>query len=119
VIHQRSTATVTMMAIGAIVRLHQKPPPNRHGLWSLLLTGSRKLAKGSRAQEAIRDKPEMPHFLAGELDMGRKPRLESESIQYAFDRFIGKDPVRIASSEEELVNAELSRKIMTCERRRD
>jgi ribosome-binding protein aMBF1 (putative translation factor) len=43
--------------------------------------------------------------------MGRKTRFESQALQYAFDRYIGADPARIESFEEELVNAELSRKI--------
>jgi DNA-binding XRE family transcriptional regulator len=43
--------------------------------------------------------------------MGRKTRLESEALQYAFDRYIGTDPARIESFEAELVNAELARKI--------
>jgi ribosome-binding protein aMBF1 (putative translation factor) len=43
--------------------------------------------------------------------MGRKTRFESEALQYAFDRYIGTDPTRIESFEEELVNAELARKI--------
>jgi ribosome-binding protein aMBF1 (putative translation factor) len=43
--------------------------------------------------------------------MGRKTRFESEALQHAFDRYIGTDPARIESFEEELVNAELSRKI--------
>jgi DNA-binding XRE family transcriptional regulator len=43
--------------------------------------------------------------------MGRKTRFESQALQYAFDRYIGTDPARIESFEEELVNAELSRKI--------
>ena len=43
--------------------------------------------------------------------MGRKTRFESEALQYAFDRYVGTDPARIGSFEEELVNAELARKI--------
>lgn len=43
--------------------------------------------------------------------MGRKSRFESKALQYAFDRYIGTDPVRIESYEEELVNAELARKV--------
>jgi DNA-binding XRE family transcriptional regulator len=43
--------------------------------------------------------------------MGRKSRFESKALQYAFDRYIGTDPARIESYEEELVNAELARKV--------
>jgi DNA-binding XRE family transcriptional regulator len=43
--------------------------------------------------------------------MGRKSRFESKTLQYAFDRYIGTDPARIASYEEELANAELARKV--------
>jgi ribosome-binding protein aMBF1 (putative translation factor) len=43
--------------------------------------------------------------------MGRKTRFESEALRYAFDRYIGTDPVRTESFEEELINAELARKI--------
>jgi ribosome-binding protein aMBF1 (putative translation factor) len=43
--------------------------------------------------------------------MGRKSRFQSPALQYAFDRYIGADPARIESFEEELVNSELSRKI--------
>jgi ribosome-binding protein aMBF1 (putative translation factor) len=43
--------------------------------------------------------------------MGRKTRFESEALQYAFDRYIGTDPARVESFEEELINAELARKI--------
>jgi DNA-binding XRE family transcriptional regulator len=43
--------------------------------------------------------------------MGRKSRFESKALRYAFDRYIGTDPARIESYEEELVNAELARKV--------
>jgi ribosome-binding protein aMBF1 (putative translation factor) len=43
--------------------------------------------------------------------MSRKRRFASESLQYAFDRYIGTDSARRESFEEELVNAELARKI--------
>ncbi len=43
--------------------------------------------------------------------MGRKSRFESKAMQYALDRYIGTDPERIASYEEELANAELARKV--------
>jgi DNA-binding XRE family transcriptional regulator len=43
--------------------------------------------------------------------MGRKSRFESKALQFAFDRYIGSDPARIESYEEELINAELARKI--------
>jgi DNA-binding XRE family transcriptional regulator len=42
---------------------------------------------------------------------GPEAPFRTGSLQYAFERFIGKDPERIASFEAELVNAELSRKI--------
>jgi DNA-binding XRE family transcriptional regulator len=41
----------------------------------------------------------------------RKGLFESRALQYAFDRYIGTDPARIESYEEELVNAELARKV--------
>jgi predicted XRE-type DNA-binding protein len=40
-----------------------------------------------------------------------KNRFASESLQYAFDRTIGTDCARSESFEEEVVNAELARKI--------
>jgi len=43
--------------------------------------------------------------------MGRKTRFESEALQYAFDRYIGIEPARVESFEEEVINAELARKI--------
>jgi DNA-binding XRE family transcriptional regulator len=43
--------------------------------------------------------------------MGRKSRFESKALQYAFDRYIGTDPARIESFEEEVANAELARKV--------
>jgi ribosome-binding protein aMBF1 (putative translation factor) len=43
--------------------------------------------------------------------MGRKTRFGSEALRYAFDRYIGTDPARTESFEEELINAELARKI--------
>ncbi len=43
--------------------------------------------------------------------MGRKGRFESKALQYAFDRYIGTDPARIESFEEEVVNSELARKV--------
>ena len=43
--------------------------------------------------------------------MSRKSRFRSESLQYAFDRYIGADSARRESFEEELINAELARKI--------
>ena len=41
--------------------------------------------------------------------MARKSRFESKALQYAFDRYIGTDPARIESFEEEVANAELAR----------
>ena len=43
--------------------------------------------------------------------MDRKGRFASKSLQYAFDRYIGTDPARIESFEEETANAELARKV--------
>ncbi len=43
--------------------------------------------------------------------MGRKSRFASKSLQFAYDRYIGDDPAREASFEEELANAEVARKI--------
>ncbi len=43
--------------------------------------------------------------------MGRKSRFESKSLQFAYDRYIGDDPAREASFEEELANAEVARRI--------
>jgi DNA-binding XRE family transcriptional regulator len=43
--------------------------------------------------------------------MGRKSRFESKALQYAFNRYIGTDPARIESFEEEVVDAELARKV--------
>ena len=42
---------------------------------------------------------------------GPKSRFTSKALDYAFNRYIGTDHVRIESFEEELVNAELARKI--------
>lgn len=43
--------------------------------------------------------------------MGRKSRFASKSLQFAYDRYLGDDPAREASFEEELANAEVARKI--------
>ena len=43
--------------------------------------------------------------------MPRKKRFRSESLQFAFDRYVSNDAVRVASYEEELANAEVARKI--------
>ncbi len=43
--------------------------------------------------------------------MGRKTRFQSEALKYAFDRYIGADPARVESFEEELINAELACRI--------
>lgn len=40
-----------------------------------------------------------------------KRKIESDALQFAYNRYIGDDPERIASFEEELANAELARKI--------
>jgi len=45
------------------------------------------------------------------MSMGRKSRFESKTLQFAYDRYIGKDPAREASFEEELANAEVARRI--------
>ena len=42
--------------------------------------------------------------------MRRKSRFESKGLQYAFNRYIGTDPARIESFEQEVVDAELARK---------
>ncbi len=43
--------------------------------------------------------------------MEHKRRFGSSSLQYAFGRYIGTDPARIESYEEETANAELARKV--------
>ncbi|MGP0068868.1 MAG: XRE family transcriptional regulator, partial [Isosphaeraceae bacterium] len=56
--------------------------------------------------------PETTYLRSGGMKtMGRKGRFESKALQYAFDRYIGTDPARIESFEEEVVNSELARKV--------
>jgi DNA-binding XRE family transcriptional regulator len=43
--------------------------------------------------------------------VGRIRRFESGALHHAFDRYVGTDPARIESFEEEVVNAELARKV--------
>ena len=45
--------------------------------------------------------------------MGRKSRFESESLKFAYDRYIGNDPEKAQAFEEELANADVARKIYT------
>lgn len=40
-----------------------------------------------------------------------KRRFQSAALQYTFDRYIGHDPKRIEEYEEEVLNAEIARKI--------
>jgi transcriptional regulator with XRE-family HTH domain len=51
--------------------------------------------------------------------MGRKSRFTSKALDYAFDRYIGTERERVESFEEELVNAELARKIYDLRTRAD
>ena len=41
--------------------------------------------------------------------MARKKRFKSDALQYLHDRYVGNDPRRIASIEEEYVNARIAR----------
>lgn len=43
--------------------------------------------------------------------MGRKSRFESESLKFAYDRYIGEDPDKAQQFEEELANADVAKKI--------
>jgi ribosome-binding protein aMBF1 (putative translation factor) len=43
--------------------------------------------------------------------MGRKSRFESESLKFAYDRYIGDDPEKAEKFEEELANADVASKI--------
>jgi DNA-binding XRE family transcriptional regulator len=43
--------------------------------------------------------------------MAVKKKMKSAALQFAYDRYIGHNPERAASFEEELANAELARKI--------
>ena len=43
--------------------------------------------------------------------MGRKSRFESKALQFAYNRYVGKDAKKVAPFEEELANADVARKI--------
>ena len=43
--------------------------------------------------------------------MAEKKKFMSDSLQYAYHRYIGEKPEQVAAYEEELANAELARKI--------
>lgn len=46
--------------------------------------------------------------------MSHKPpkrKFQSSTVQYLYDRYVGTDPKRIAEYEEEVLNAEIARKI--------
>lgn len=43
--------------------------------------------------------------------MAVKRKIKSDALQFAYNRYIGNNPERIASFEEELANTELARKI--------
>ncbi len=43
--------------------------------------------------------------------MPAKKRFKSRTLQFAYDRYIGKDPARAASFEEELAGAEIASQI--------
>ena len=43
--------------------------------------------------------------------MGRKSRFESQSLKFAYDRYIGNDPAKAQAFEEELANADVGRRI--------
>ena len=43
--------------------------------------------------------------------MAKKSRFHSPALQHAYDRFVGDDPERVESFEQELTNAEIARKI--------
>lgn len=43
--------------------------------------------------------------------MATKKRIRSAALQFAYDRYIGNNPKRIASFEAELANADVARKI--------
>jgi DNA-binding XRE family transcriptional regulator len=63
------------------------------------------------SKPATRNGLKRTYLLAGGIEMDRKGHFESKALQYAFDRYIGTDPARIESYEEELVNTELARKV--------
>ena len=43
--------------------------------------------------------------------MGRKSRFESETLQYAYNRYVGRDRKKAEAFEAELANAEVARKL--------
>jgi DNA-binding XRE family transcriptional regulator len=43
--------------------------------------------------------------------MAAKRKIKSDALQFAYNRYIGNNPERVTSFEEELANAELARKI--------
>jgi ribosome-binding protein aMBF1 (putative translation factor) len=43
--------------------------------------------------------------------MGRKNRFESLTLNFAYDRYVGKDPDKAQAFEEALANADVARKI--------
>lgn len=43
--------------------------------------------------------------------MGRKSRFESDNLQYAYDRYVGRDKKKAEAFEAELANAEVARKL--------
>ena len=45
--------------------------------------------------------------------MASKKRFKSAALNYAFDRYIGKDEAKVVSFEEELANAEIASQIYT------
>lgn len=45
------------------------------------------------------------------MTMPRKSRFESKALRFTFDRYVGKDPKKVAQYEEELANADVARKI--------
>ena len=46
-----------------------------------------------------------------QIKMNLKRRFKSKAVQFLYDRYVGKDPERIRDFEEELVNAEIARKV--------
>ena len=43
--------------------------------------------------------------------MGRKSRFESEALQYAYNRYVGRDKKKAEAFDAELANAEVARKL--------
>lgn len=43
--------------------------------------------------------------------MPKRKRFQSPALRHAYDRFVGEDAQRVASFEEELLNAEIARKL--------